>query len=219
MELKQRITSKKTWICNLIKGSYNKSEGWTPGFIEYNGEKYSRVSVVASVVGRFISEDGNYGAVTLDDGTETIRLKTFGPDVIKVRDVPIGAVVRCIGKTRQYNDEIYIAPEIVFPLEDPNWCIVHRLQLGAPEGAPKPEETKTQVSEQAATEVVNEEAGNMQKKILTLVKELDSGMGAEMDTILAKSGLNEEEAKNILFGLLKSGDIYEPKKGRLKVLT
>jgi DNA replicative helicase MCM subunit Mcm2 (Cdc46/Mcm family) len=91
--------------------------------------------------------------------------------------------------------------------------------LGAPEGAPKPEETKTQVSEQAATEVVNEEAGNMQKKILTLVKELDSGMGAEMDTILAKSGLNEEEAKNILFGLLKSGDIYEPKKGRLKVLT
>lgn len=212
------MPSKRTWICNLIKGAFNKSEGWNPAYVEYNGEKYARVSVVATAVAKFISEDGNYGALTLDDGTETIRLKTFGPDVLKVRDVAVSSVVRCVGKTRQYNEETYIAPEIVFPVEDPNWVVVHRLQLGNPEGAPKPEETKPQVSEQVAMEAVKEEVESVQKKVLGLVRSLDLGMGAEMTAVIEKAGLDEEEAKNILFGLLKSGDIYEPKKGRLKVL-
>ncbi|MEM2874099.1 MAG: OB-fold nucleic acid binding domain-containing protein [Candidatus Nanoarchaeia archaeon] len=218
MELKQRVVAKKVWICNLIKGTYHKSEGWAPGYVEYAGEKYSRVSVVATVVAKFLSEDGNYGTVTLDDGTETIRLKTFGPDVLKIRDILIGAIVRCIGKVRNYNDETYITPEIVFPLNDPNWLILHRLYLGRPEAAPEPEETKPQVSEQVAVQAIKEEVESIPKKILNLIRELDTGIGAEISTVMAKSGLDEDEIKNVLFGLLRSGDIYEPKKGRLKVL-
>jgi RPA family protein len=218
MQLKQREIAKRTWVCNLMKGSYTKSQGWTPSFIEHNGEKYSRVAIVGSVVSKFVSEDSNYASITIDDGTETIRLKAFGPDVPKLKDIFVGSLVRCFGKVRQWSDEIYLMPEIVHVITDPNWLIMHKLQLGNPSGAVKPEESKPQVSEQAAAEVLKSDALDMQKEIFDLIKELDSGLGADMDIVISKSGLSEEEAKNILFSLLKSGDIYEPKKGKLRAL-
>lgn len=201
-----------------MKGNYTKSEGWTPSFVEFEGEKYSRVAVVGSVVSKFTSEDGNYAAVTIDDGTETIRIKAFGPDVQKLSTVSVGTLVRCFGKVRQWSEEIYLAPEIVRALDDPNWLLVHKLQLGRPAAAVKPEDSKPQVSEQIAVEQLKSDAADMHKKVLTLIKELDSGMGADMDDVAEKSGLSGEEARNILYGLLKAGDIYEPKKGKLKVL-
>ncbi|HKZ49793.1 MAG TPA: hypothetical protein VJ110_02210 [Candidatus Nanoarchaeia archaeon] len=218
MKTKQREIAKKTWICNLIKGEFHKSEGWTPGYILHNEEKYTRVSIVASVVAKFLTEDGNYATITLDDGTETIRLKTFGPDVLKIRDIRVGGVVRCVGKVRMYNDEIYVAPEIVRALEDPNWLLVHRLQLGPPEDVSAASEMKPQVSEQAAVEALKEEVVSVQKKILDIIRSLDAGMGSDMSEVMEKSGLEEEEARNVLFSLLKSGEIYEPRKGKLKVL-
>lgn len=201
-----------------MKGNYTKSEGWTPSFVEFEGEKYSRVAVVGSVVSKFTSEDGNYAAVTIDDGTETIRVKAFGPDVQKLSTVSVGTLVRCFGKVRQWSDEIYLAPEIVRVLDDPNWLLVHKLRLGKPTAAVKPEESKPQVSEQIAVEQLKSDAADVQRKILSMIAELDSGLGADMSEIITKSGLSEEEAKNILYGLLKAGDVYEPKKGRLKVL-
>ena len=218
MRTKQREVAKKTWICNLIKGTYYKSEGWTPGYVEFDGDKYTRISVVATAVARFITEDGNYGSMTLDDGTETIRLKTFGPDVAKLRSVRVGSVVRCIGKVRSYNDETYIAPEVLRGLEDPNWILLHRAQLGEPRNVPKPSEVKPQVSEAEATQKLSEEGVSLQKKMLSAIRALDKGMGADIDEVIKETGLEEEEAKNVLFGLLKAGDIYEPKKGKLKVL-
>lgn len=219
MQIKQREVAKRTWVCNLIKGDYTKSQGWTPSFVEYDGEKYSRVALVGSVVSKFMSEDGNYGALTIDDGTETIRLKAFGPDVLRLKNAPIGALVRCFGKVRQYNDEIYLAPEIVHTIDDPNWLLLHKLQIGIPLGAVKPEESKPQVPEQVATEMMKSDATAMQGKVLQLIQQLDSGLGADMEMVITKSGLAEEEAKNILFSLLKAGDIYEPKKGKLKALV
>jgi len=201
-----------------MKGSYTKSQGWTPGFIEYNGEKYSRIAIVGSVVSKYVAEDNNYASLTIDDGTETIRLKAFGPDVQKLKDIFVGALVRCFGKVRQWSDEIYIMPEIVQMLEDPNWLLVHKLQLGYSLGAVRPEESKPQVSEQAAAEVLKSDATAMQTNVLNIIKELDSGLGADMDIVISKSGLLGEEAKNILFSLLKAGDVYEPKKGRLRAL-
>jgi hypothetical protein len=215
---KERAVARKTWIYSLIKGNFNKSEGWNPAYVEHEGEKYSRVSLLATVVAKFLTEDGNYASVTLDDGTETIRLKAFGPDVAKLRDVSIGNVVRCIGKMRMYNEEIYIAPEILRPIDDPNWLLLHKLQLGTPNGMPKPAEVKPQVPEQVAVESIKEEVVNVRKTVIDIIRELDAGMGSDMNQVIEKSGLDAEEARNVLFSLLKAGDIYEPRKGRLKIL-
>jgi len=216
---KKRIVSKKVWIKDLVRGKYVKGEGWDPNYVEIGGEKISRVHLIATVVSKFISEDGNYGTLTLDDGTETIRVKAFGPDVVKLKNPKIGDIVRFIGRVKEYEEEIYLSPEIIRRIEDPNWIIVHKLELGKPAtGEPAPEEVKPTIPEEVAEEVIREEDLSVQDKILNLIRDLDLGEGAEIDEVIAKSELDVAEAKSVIVGLLKSGDIYEPKKGKLKVL-
>jgi RPA family protein len=218
MKAKKREVAKKTWVSSLIHGEFHKSEGWSPAYVIYDGLQYSRVSIVGTVVSKFVTEDGNYASITIDDGTETIRLKAFGPDVMKIRSASIGSVVRCIGKVRMYNEETYLAPEILRPLDDPNWILLHRLQVGRPSQETPAAKAKPQVPEQAAVEVIKEEGINVQRKMLQIIRALDTGLGADINEVIGKSDLDSEEAKNVLFALLKAGDVYEPRKGKLKVL-
>lgn len=206
-----RQTAYKVWISQILKGNFVKQEGFAPNYIEVNGKQISRVNILATVVAKFLSEDENYGTITLDDGTETIRMKAFGPDVQKIKNIKIGALVRAIGKVKQYEGEIYISPEVLRKVDDPNWIIVRRLLLGEP---PK-EEIKVEVKEDVEVEKVEE---NPSEKVLNLIKSLDSGEGANINEVIKQSKMDEEDAKNIIIGLLKSGDVFEPIKGKLKVL-
>lgn len=215
---RKRITSQKVWIADLLSGNYTKSEGWEPGYVEFGGKKISRAHILATVVAKFTSEDGNYAAVTLDDGTETIRSKAFGPDVSKLRKVRIGDIVRFIGKIKEYNDERYLTPEAARVIEDPNWLVVHKLELGQPSAENTESKAKPEIPESVAEEKIKSEDTSIQKNIMELIKTSDEGQGAEIDLITEKSGLPADEVKNIIIGLLKSGDVYEPRKGKIKVL-
>ena len=219
LQSRKRVVSQKIWIRDLHTGEFVRGEGWNPSYIENDGKKVSRVHLLATVVSKFISEDGNYGTITLDDSTETIRVKAFGPDVIKLKSSKIGEIVRFIGKAKEYNDEIYLSPEIVRHIEDPNWIILHKIELGRPEeGIPQPEDVKPTVPEEVAEEVIKEEDSSVQDKVLDIIRELNVGDGADIDLVVEKSGLDAAEAKSVIVGLLKSGDVYEPKKSKLKVL-
>jgi len=217
-EFQGRQTAIKVWIADVLGGNYIKQEGWSPNYIELGGKQVSRVNVLATVVSKFMSEDGNYGVITLDDGTETIRVKGFGPDVIKLRDAKIGAIVQFIGKIKEYNEERYFAPEIVREVEDPNWIVVRKLELGKPK-SPTATQTKTiTVDEKKAEEEIKKEVENMSKTVFEMIRKLDSGNGADLKQLIKTTELDEEEVKNIVVGLLKSGDIFEPRKGFLKIL-
>lgn len=251
-----RQIANKLWISDVTTSNYVKQEGWNPNYVELDSKKVSRVNVVATVVSKFVSEDGNFGSLTLDDGTDTIRVKGFGPDVPKIADTNIGAIVRFIGKVKEYNEEIYFSPEIIRELEDPNWIIVRKLELPEPKEIPKDEETSEKLKEEPKKEVeekkeISKEESNPKKEkekevpkkgkkedskdkkeikdedteevdmnsnIIDTIKELDEGDGADMKKVLSKSGLDSDEGKKFLFGLLKRGEVYEPKKGKLKVL-
>lgn len=228
----KRQTAYRVWISTLTSGNYVKQEGWDPNYVEVNGKQISRANLMATVVSKFLSEDGNYGAITIDDGTDTIRCKAFGPDVIKLKDTKVGAVARVIGKVKEYNDEIHLSPELVKEVEDPSWLIAWKLQLGKPpeiikvEPAPaaspapvteKPAEIPEDKGEQA-TEVIEVQEENYSAKILNIIKDLNKGDGANIKDIIKESKLDEEEAKNLIVGLLKDGDVFEPKKGILKPL-
>lgn len=216
---RKRVVSQKLWLSDAINSPFTKGEGFNPSFIEFSGKKISRAHVVATVVGKFTSEDGNYAAITLDDGTDTIRSKAFGPDVAKLRKVRVGDLVRFIGKIKEYNEERYFSPEAVRVLEDPNWMIVHKLELGQPSvEIPAQDAVKPEVPQEVAEEKLKIEDVSIQKGIIELVKTLDAGQGAEIDAITEKSGMPADEVKNIIIGLLKSGDVYEPRKGKIKVL-
>lgn len=211
--IRKRHTAFKVWIKDILANKYVKQEGWDPNYVEINGEKISRVNVLATAVGKFMAEDGNYGALTLDDGTETIRVKAFGPDVSRVKPIEVGQLVRFIGKPKEYNEEVYLAPEVVRVEDDPNWILVRKAELSAPT------DKKVEVKEGGIGTVGSDkEEESPGKKLVELIKSEDKGEGVEMFVLIEKCGMDEEDAKNLIAGLLKSGDLFEPKKGKLKLL-
>jgi len=203
----ERQVAYKVWLSDLHSAQYVKQEGWDPNYVTIAGKQISRVHIVATVVGKFMADDGNYGTLTLDDGSDTIRVKAFGPDVKLVENSEVGKLVRFVGKVKEYNSEVYLSPEIAREVE-PNWLIVHRLELGGVEP----------VSSDAVEEKIVDNEENVNAKLLALIKEKDAGDGAATTEVVDALGVELDVAKPKIAELLASGEIYEPKKGMLKLL-
>jgi RPA family protein len=110
--MQERLVAKKMDIKSLYTGQYTVQEGFNPNYIEINGERISRVRVLATVIDKFLSEDGNYGTITLDDSTDTIRAKAF-QDLRIIEPIEKGDVVEVVGKIREYNEERYIQQKLL----------------------------------------------------------------------------------------------------------
>jgi hypothetical protein len=238
-----RSVAYKVWVSDIFSSEYIKQEGFNPNYIMLDGKQVSRVNLIATVVGKFMSDDGNYGAITIDDGTETIRMKAFGPDVIKIKNAETGHLVRAVGKIKEYNDERYLAPDFVKEIKDPNWIIVQKLELGEPKevvakptvdqpiekpitsdskenATPEksPTESKSDPASETKEETKKETSDENMPNFIEIITKLDSGDGADLAAVITESKLSEAEAKILVIDLLKQGEIYEPRKGKLKVL-
>ena len=214
-----RSTAYRVRISSLINGEFLRQEGFNPSYIIINENQVSRVNIIATVVSKYLTEDGNYCALTIDDGSETIRVKAFSAEVINIKDVKVGSFVRFIGKVKHYNDETYLVPEVIKQGLDPNWLIVDHLELGKPEfneveGRPKAKSTLKEEPDVIEITV----SDNPNTKIVELIKAHDSGDGAPMDDVMKNSKMDKKEARDTILNLLKSGEVFEPKKGILKLL-
>jgi len=212
-----RSTAYRVRIAPLIHGEFFRPGGFNPSYIVIDENQVSRINIIATVVSKYLTEDGNYCALTLDDGSETIRAKAFGPDVAKIKEVSVGSFVRVIGKVKKYNDETYLIPEVISENIDPNWLLVDYLEIGKPEYV-EVENVQTNVSEEGPEIIEVSDSENPNMKIIQLIKSHDSGDGAPIKDVMKNSDLKEKEAKDIIVNLLKSGEIFEPKKGILKLL-
>ncbi len=126
---RKRITAMKTRIKPVVSGKYAAAQGFTPGFVVTDrGLRLSRVRMLATVVDKFMSETGKFASITLDDGTDTIRAKMFN-GVSIFDSVPVGGIVDIIGKIKEYQGEIYLIPEVIKSIDDPNWEILRELEL------------------------------------------------------------------------------------------
>lgn len=128
MEIR-RLTAKKASAAEIVKGRYVKKPGFESNYVLTNlGRKISRARILGTVVDKFLSQDKNYATITIDDASETIRCKAFVNT--KIFDgVSAGDLVDAVGKVREYNGEIYIAPETVLRLEDKNFETLRLLEL------------------------------------------------------------------------------------------
>jgi len=148
------MVAKKLDINTLYTGKYIVQEGFNPNYIEVNGERVSRARVLATVIDKFISEDGNYGTITLDDGTDTIRVKAF-QDLRIIEDVEKGDIVEVIGKIREYNEERYLQPEIIVKVDDPNFEVLRKLELRKIKASAPSAEEAAEVKIETAEEIKN----------------------------------------------------------------
>ena len=248
MEIK-RLTAKKASIKELNSGKYIKREGFESSYILTNqGRKLSRVRILALIVGKFISDDEKYAAITLDDSTDTIRCKAFVNTKIFDGFGP-GDLVDVFGKVREYNGEIYIMSEIIRKA-DPNMETLRILELEKIIRGQKDKIKKIQTFENQTTDInelkslvkdhmsqdelkgileaqeVNENimqektatASEIKSQILKLIDKLDKGDGADYQEIMKKSGLSENDVDFAIQDLLESGMCYEPTPGKIRKL-
>jgi RPA family protein len=207
----KRQTAYKIRIKDILNSKYIKTEGFEPNYLEVNGKEISRINVIGVVVQKSVIND--YKILTIDDGTAKISARVFENNMLLDR-VDVGDIVLIIGRPREFSSEKYLLIEIIKKV-NPAWAKVRSLELGRNLKADNnfsSDNDNFQNKGSAEEDAVDLSPNN---KIFKLIKELDKGDGVSIDEISSK-GI--EDVDKIINMLLKEGDIFEIKPGRLKVL-
>lgn len=134
--MRKRMTAVRASISDIVNGTYGEDNG--AHVTSSYGVELRRVVIVGFVVSKFTSEpeEGKkrITSITLDDGTETIQINVWGEEESALLDgVKQDILALVIGKVRKsknpkYEDNIYLIPEIVKEIKDPNYMGLHLLE-------------------------------------------------------------------------------------------
>lgn len=170
--------------------------------VEINGKNAFRVNLIANIVDKFMQEgEKQYGSITLDDATGQIRVKAFGEDIEKFKDLNQGDTIMVIGLLRAWNNELYLTPEII-KKKDPSFLLIRKLEVEAstPEAPSR------------------EELTELKDKIISLVKEAEDDGGIDIEKLILDLKESPEVINNEVKKLLEEGIAYEPRPGKLRWL-
>ena len=237
---KKRLTSAKVKIRDITEGKYVPGEGLSPNYVlSPAGRRLSRVWITGTVVAKYVMSEKNFYTVTLDDSSATIRAKAFGSRILE--KLSEGDIAEIIGKIRQYGDEVYVMPEVVWKAgvnsemmreldirqaaED--WKQKVSIVLDCRKQAADSEELKnlsseTGISEEDVDAILEAqetiEAGLQEQKsrILSVIEDLDAGEGCDYAALMKKAGLEEQKLDEIVQELLEEGSCFEPRPGKIK---
>lgn len=211
IEQQKRQTAYKLRISDINNGTYVKEGGWTPNYVLVDNKKISRVNLIAVIISKI--EEGPYSGLVIEDFSGKISVREFGEAKV-IAKVNIGDAVLIIGKIREFNNSKYIVPEIIRKIFDLRWVELRKKELNFDK---KIEEFVEDVLDDSAEEVIEikeiKEEGN---DLIKLIKKLDKGEGAEISEIIKFSDV--DDAEKAIQNLIKNGDIFEIKAGKVKVL-
>lgn len=240
-----RQTTSRARISDIINGNFVRKEGFEPSYVLTNtGQRISRTYLIGTVVDKFMSEAGNYSSITIDDDSDSIRVKAFREQVNIFDDFNVGDLVMVIGKVRNYAEENYIIPEIVKKITGPDLESLHKLEIlkqsllnkkalkiikKEKDNFDDVEKLKKYVKKQHGidTDVVDstletltteEETKEKDYKPLLLetLDRLDEGEGVEFRKLLEESKLPENTFEEAINEILSEGTCFEPKPGVIK---
>ena len=169
-------------------------------FLDLDGKKVVRINLVGSIVDKYESEEKNYIFLTIDDGSGQIKIKAFGEDSEKLKNVSHGQTIIIIGLLRYFNNEIYISPEIVRE-QDPKYLLVRKLEVE--EETPKANQDQTM---------------DIKNKIIEQIKNFESEGGIETEKLMVKLNEPSEIINQEIQKLLEDGIIFEPRPGIVRWL-
>ena len=210
----KREAAQKFSAGEILKGEFTET-GDGALAMSIAGRPVRRVNMLATVVDKDSSESQSYKSLVVDDGTAQIRLRLFDTDAPLFEKLEVGDFAIIIGKPRRYGNEVYITPEILKHLNNVKWAEVRRLELAALRE--QKAALNSNGSEVAAVEEELADAvGKDKQQVYRIVKELDTGRGADLSEVAIKCGVGNAEL--IIRDMLKNGDLFEVLPGRLKVL-
>ncbi len=234
MEQQRRQTAYKVWISDLMNNEYIQQQGeWEPNYVQIRDKKVSRINLIAIIVEKYDNEEKTYSTVTIDDGSDNIQLKAWKEDIKIFESVKVGDIVSIIGRIKSYNETRYIVPEIVRSLDNPKWLEVRKLELTKEYGVQKESSEKPigqtsgnnemempKIQEEVIINESSEEVPkeNNRQKILDIIEKESTEEGIDIIAVVEKSGIEEESANLLVQELLKEGEIFEIKKGTVKII-
>ncbi|MFC1682452.1 OB-fold nucleic acid binding domain-containing protein [Nanoarchaeota archaeon] len=175
-------------------------------FLDWADKKVVRVNVVGNVVDKHAVEgEKKYVFYTIDDGSGQIGLRVFSDDFERFKDFNQGETVLVIGLLRQFNNQIYITPEII-KVQDPKYLLVRKL------------ETEKEKSKKADP-LGRDQIVAVKDKILRAIKVSEDDGGVEMDKLIMQLNdisptiINQEVEKFIAEGI-----VFEPRPGKVRYL-
>ena len=206
--LTRRATAYKLRIGDIIRGKPIIEEEKL-NFLELGDKQVNRVNVVANVIDKFESsgtrEDGSpkkFSSLTIDDASGQIKVKYFGDDVDRFKEINQGHTVIVIGTLRWFNNELYILPEII-KLQDPQYLLVRKLELE--KNAPK-------------AEVPKEEVKAIKDQIIDMIKAGEGDGGIDTDKLIMEIKASPEIINQEIQKILEEGLAYEPRPGKIRYL-
>lgn len=232
----KRQTAYIVSLADILALPFVKSEKeFEPNYLlTIDNLKLSRVNIVGVVVDK--EENNASSQITFEDGTGTIILRGFEKDNL-LKDVMIGDVLLIIGKPREFNRQKYLVPEIVKKITNNKWVEYRKIELAqskkvfsstaisttpplssqtrAKETPPLNEELEI-VEEEIIDDHKNEEKNSPYYTILSTIRTLDQGQGADIDLVVAQAAI--QNAETIIKRLVEEGELFEIKPGKLKIL-
>lgn len=201
--LQRRHIAYKLRINDILSSRYAKTDGVNPNYLQINGLEVSRVNVIGAVVQKSNME--SYSGIVIDDGTGKISARFFENNFL-LNNIDVGDVVLVIGRPREYLEEKYLLIETARKI-DPLWAKARNLELKDF----NLEEKDDAKEDTGSKEIFDESRKN---RLLKAIKELDKGEGVPIDDLNSALG----DVDNIVGVLLREGDVFEVKPGKLKVL-
>ena len=198
VQLRKRHIAYKLLIKDILNSEFIKSENF-PNYLDFDGKEISRVNVIGVVVDK--SDFDNYKNVIIDDGSGRISARMF-ESMSSFDKISIGDVVVLIGRPREFSSERYLLIEIMKKADD-SWARVRNLELWDAHH-------EKSVSEEEKNYIFDDSYRN---KIIKAIKERDKGEGVSIEDLP-----NQEHDEKIIDLLLKEGEVFEVKPGKLKVL-
>jgi len=196
-ELQKRATATKVRIADILGGNYSRQEGWQPSFIQTaDGRQISRVNIMGVITSR-----NDVQSFVLEDASGSIIVRSFEAAL----EGEIGDFMLVIGRPREYNGSKYISPEIFKKISDIKLLELRKAEL---------ELIDLEARKKAPIAEVKDDS-SAKDRVLSIVRALDLGPGAEFDAVARALG---SEGEQRISKLLQSGELFQIRPGRIKVL-
>lgn len=245
---KMLSTAYKLKIEDLVRGQYVRSpEGTEPSYLLTPWNQHiPRARVLGTVVDKFVRDDQGYATLRLDDGSETISLRAWRENVPELAGFKMGDLLDVIGRVREFEGEVYLVPDLIFRVEDPNWELVRELEIlharrralaqgvrPQPKQKAKLEPRQLQIElsqtppavgptietiEEVEAPPLPKVPDETKKRVTLAIEKLDKGDGAAPTDIAAELDLHQADVEDALRVLIVDGEIFEPRAGRFRRL-
>jgi len=117
----------KMRIIDLVNGKLKKDEMSGVLLSTPFGES-KEARIIGTIIDSYRNNENTYGSFTIDDGTATTRLKAWSDKIELLDKFKRGEIVDIIGRVGEFQNEIYLVPEIIITAT-PNYWLYRELEL------------------------------------------------------------------------------------------